>query len=92
VVRSSGHRTRSHVLGRPMRYRVSNLPGCVIKRDSTNTLVICVASVGITSVAIQIAVSGIVRCKDRFAERALNEGLIDDEAESAVVRVRSKFV
>jgi hypothetical protein len=59
----------------------------------TNTLVICAASlVGITTIAIQIALGGIVRCKDCFAEGTLNEGFVDDETESAVVRVRGQFV
>jgi hypothetical protein len=53
----------------------------------TNVLVVCTASlVGITGVAVQVALGGIVRCKDCFAEGALDEGLADDEAESAVVR------
>jgi hypothetical protein len=92
VVRSSERRTRPHALGRPVRYRVSDLPKRDLKRIGTNILVICVASVGITSIAIQIALGGIVRCKDCFAEGTLNEGLIEDEAESAVVRVRGQFV
>lgn len=55
----------------------------------TSVLVICAASlVGITAVAVQIALGGIVRCKDCFAEGTLNEGLVDDETESDVVRVR----
>jgi hypothetical protein len=56
-------------------------------------LVVCAASrVGITSIAIQIATGGIVRCKDSFAEGTLDEGLVDDEAESAVVRPRGQSV
>ena len=58
----------------------------------TNILVICAASVGITAIAIQVAFGGIVRCEDCFAEGTLDEGLVDDETESAVVRVRGQFV
>jgi len=87
AVRSSGRRTRLHALGRPITYRVSDLP----RRDSrcmgTNTLVIRATSlVDITTIAIQIALGGIVRCKDCFAEGVLDECLIDDKTESSVVR------
>jgi hypothetical protein len=58
----------------------------------TNTLVICVAPLGITSIAIEVALRSVVRCKNRFAEGTLNEGLIEDETESAEVRVRGQFV
>jgi len=59
----------------------------------TNVLVVCAAAlIGITSVAVQIALSSIVRCKDCLAEGILDEGLVDDETEGAVVRPRDQFV
>lgn len=58
----------------------------------TNILIIGAASVGITAIAIQVAFGGIIRRKDCLAEGTLNEGLVDDETESAVVRVRGQFV
>ena len=58
----------------------------------TNSLVVCIAASLETSIAVQIALGGIVGCKDGLSERSLDEGLVDDEAESAVVRVRSQFV
>jgi hypothetical protein len=58
----------------------------------TNSLVVCIAASLKTSIAVQIALGGIVGCKDCFGERTLDEGLVDDEAESAVVRVRGQSV
>ena len=58
----------------------------------TNSLVVCIAASLETSIAVQIALGGIVGCKNGLSERSLDEGLVDDEAESAVVRVRSQFV
>lgn len=59
----------------------------------TNVLVVCAASlVGVTGVAVQVALGGVVRCEDVFGEGALDEGLIGDEAECAVVRPRGQFV
>ena len=59
---------------------------------STNALVIRAASHGITTIASHEVRGGIVRCENCFAEGTLNKGLIDDEAESAVVRPRGQFV
>jgi hypothetical protein len=90
---SYGRRIRPRALGRPIRSCVSGLPERDMERMGTNILVICAASlVRIAIVAIQIALGGIVRCEDCFAKGTLDEGLIDDEAESAVVRVRGQFV
>ena len=58
----------------------------------TNSLVVCIAAVLETSIALQIARGGVVRCEDCFGEWTLDESLVDGEAESAVVRVRSQFV
>jgi hypothetical protein len=89
--RFSGRRTRPHALVRPTRYRVSGLPKSDMRWVGTNSYVICVASRGITSTAVQFARGGIVRCKDCFAEVTLGEGLVDDETESGVVRPRGYF-
>ena len=90
--RSSGRRRRSHVLGRPVRYRVSGLPKRDMERMATNILVICAASAGVTTIAVKIASGCVVGCKNCFAEGSLNECLVDDETERAVVRVRGQFV
>ena len=59
----------------------------------TNVLVVCAASlVGITGVAVQVALGGVVRCEDCFAEGTLEEGLLGDEAECVVVRPRGQLV
>jgi hypothetical protein len=89
--RFSGRRTRPHALVRPIRYRVSDLPESDMRWVGTNSYVICVASRGITSTAVQFARGGIVRCKDCFAEVTLGECLVDDETESGVVCPRGYF-